>query len=122
LLFWGGRAGFIGSGIGYRSRIEKYFGVKVDYPLSKMKEYAEIIRGLLSSDSNNNNSFSYHAKFFNFEDFPMLHSELLKIPILFASSGDRMRELAGRVGDSVILNSIGTQNIIDMPCISFIMQ
>lgn len=102
--FSGGRVGFIGLGIGYRSRIEKYFGVKVDHSLSKMKEYAEIIRGLLSGKS----SFSYQGKFFNFENFPMLASEPLKVPILFASSGDRMLALAGQFADGVILNSIGT--------------
>jgi 5,10-methylenetetrahydromethanopterin reductase len=107
--FSGGRVGFIGLGTGYRSRIEKYFGVKIEHSLSKMREYAEIIRGLLSGDSkNNNDSFSYHGKFFNFENFPMLISESPKVPILFASSGDRMLELAGQVGDGVILNSIGT--------------
>ena len=103
--FSGGRVGFIGLGTGYRSRIEKYFGVKVEHSLSKMKEYAEIIRGLLAGS---NDSFSYHGKFFDFENFPMPVSEPLKIPILFASSGDRMLKLAGQFADGVILNSIGT--------------
>jgi alkanesulfonate monooxygenase SsuD/methylene tetrahydromethanopterin reductase-like flavin-dependent oxidoreductase (luciferase family) len=40
------RVGFIGLGVGYRARIEQYFGLKVKNSLSKMKEYAEIIKGL----------------------------------------------------------------------------
>ena len=103
-----GRVGFIGLGTGYRSRIEKYFGIKVEHSLSKMKEYAEIIRGLLSDGNNHNASFSYQGKFFNFENFPVIVSNPLNIPILFASSGDRMLKLAGQFADGVILNSIGT--------------
>jgi 5,10-methylenetetrahydromethanopterin reductase len=110
--FSGGRVGFIGLGTGYRSRIEKYFGVKIEHSLTKMKEYAEIIKGLLLSEVNNSNdtngSFSHHGKFFSFENFPILVSEPLKVPILFASSGDNMLELAGRFADGVILNSTGT--------------
>lgn len=105
--FSGGRVGFIGLGTGYRSRIEKYFGVKIEHSLTKMKEYTEIVRGLLLSGGDKG-SFSYHGKFFNFEDFPMLVSEPLKVPILFASSGDNMLKLAGQFADGIILNSIGT--------------
>ncbi|MDE1767012.1 MAG: LLM class flavin-dependent oxidoreductase [Thaumarchaeota archaeon] len=99
-----GRLGYIGLGIGYRSRIEKYFGVKIEKSSSKMKEYVEIIRGLLSGTD-----FSYHGKFFDFTGFPKLVSRPLKIPILFGSSGDKMIRLAGRVGDGLVLNSIGTR-------------
>jgi 5,10-methylenetetrahydromethanopterin reductase len=102
-----GRVGFVGLGTGYRSRIEKYFGVKVEHSLSKMKEYAEIIKGLLSNDSSND-SFSYRGKFYAVENFPAIVPEPLNVPILFASSGDRMLELAGKFADGVILNSIGT--------------
>ena len=105
------RIGFIGLGTGYRSRIEKYFGVKVEHSLSKMKEYSEVIRGLLSGGSaasGDEGSFSYQGRFFNFENFPRLVPEPLNVPILFASSGDKMLTLAGRYADGVILNSIGT--------------
>jgi|SRR5581483_122071 len=98
-----GRMGFIGLGAGYRNRIEKYFGAKVENSLAKIKEYAEVIRGLLSAQD-----FSYQGKFFNFELFPKLVPEALRVPILFGSSGDKMLKLAGQVADGVILNSIGT--------------
>ena len=103
-----GRIGFIGLWTGYRSRIEKYFGLKIEHSLTKMKEYAEIIRGLLSGGKSGGDSFSYQGKFFSFENFPRLVLEPLMVPILFASSGDRMLELAGQFADRVILNSIGT--------------
>ncbi len=98
-----GRVGFIGLGVGYRARVEQYFGVKVERSLARMKEYTEIIQGLLSG-----RDFSYRGEFFNFSDFPRLVPRPLSIPILFGSSGPRMLRLAGQVADGVILNSIGT--------------
>ncbi len=98
-----GRVGFIGLGKGYRARLEQYFGVKVERSLARMREYTEIIRGLLSGSD-----FSHRGEFFNFTDFPRLVPRPLRIPILFGSSGPRMLRLAGQVADGVILNSIGT--------------
>ncbi len=99
-----GRLGFIGLGIGYRDRIERYFGLKIENSRTRMKEYTEIIRGLLSADK----EFSYRGKLFNFHDFPKLLPKPLTIPILFGSSGDKMLALAGKIADGAILNSIGT--------------
>jgi 5,10-methylenetetrahydromethanopterin reductase len=98
------RVDFIGLGIGYRARIEQYFGLKIKNSLSKMKEYAEIIQGLLSG-----NDFSYKGKYFDFQDFPKLVSEPSNISILLGASGDKMLKLAGKIADGVILNSIGTE-------------
>ena len=69
-----------------------------------MREYTEIIKGLLSG-----NDFSYKGKYFDFQDFPKLVPKPSKIPILFGSSGDKMLKLAGEISDGVILNSIGTE-------------
>lgn len=99
----GGRIGFIGLGVGYKARIEEYFGVKLGNPISKMKEYVKILRGLLSGKD-----FSYLGEFYRLQSFPRLTSEPLKIPILFGSSAPKMLELAGEIADGVVLNSIGT--------------
>ncbi len=97
------RVGFIGLGLGYKIRIERYFGVRVEKSLDKMKEYVEIIRGLLSGQD-----FSYRGKFFEFVGFPKIVSHGLGVPILFGSSAPKMLRLAGKMADGVILNSIGT--------------
>jgi 5,10-methylenetetrahydromethanopterin reductase len=99
-----GRVGFIGLGIGYRARIEQYFGLKTENSRRRMKEYTQIIKGLLSG-----NEFSYKGRFFNFQDFPKLTPKPANIPILFGSSGDNMLKLAGEIADGAILNSIGTE-------------
>jgi len=72
--------------------------------IATMKEYVEIIKGLLSG-----HDFSYKGNFFDFHKFPKLVDKELDIPILFGSSGDKMLKLAGEIADGVILNSIGTE-------------
>lgn len=98
-----GRVGYLGLGVGYRYRTESYFGLKLERPLARMRETTEVIRLLLSgSDA------SYDGEFFKFHGFPKLTSQPLNVPIYFGSSGSRMIELAGEIGDGVILNSIPT--------------
>lgn len=98
-----GRLGFIGLGVGYKARIEQYFGMRVERSLSKMCEYIMIIRGLLSGQP-----FSYEGVHFKFEEFPSLLPRPLRVPILLGSSAPRMLRLAGEIADGVVLNSIGT--------------
>ncbi len=97
------RVGFIGLGVGYRSRIEKYFGIQIENSLDKMKEYVTVLKGLLSGED-----YSYRGDFFSFESFPKLTSHRMDIPIMFGSSGPKMIDLAGQVADGLVLNSIGT--------------
>jgi 5,10-methylenetetrahydromethanopterin reductase len=98
-----GRMGYLGLGLGYRNRTEDYFGIKVERPLERMREYVEIIRRLLAGDET-----SYQGKLFRFKTFPKLTGRPLHIPIYFGSSGAKMLSLAGEVADGVILNSLVT--------------
>ena len=102
-----GRMGFLGLGVGYRNRTEKYFGIKQTGRVERMKEYVEIIKELLSGAD-----ATYHGKLFNLESFPKLKAEPLDIPIFFGSSAPKMLELAGKVADGVILNSISTPEYV----------
>jgi 5,10-methylenetetrahydromethanopterin reductase len=65
-----GRMGYLGLGLGYGHRTEDYFGIKIERPLERMREWVEIIR-LLLSDSD----AGYHGKFFQFKSFPKLVGE-----------------------------------------------
>jgi len=102
-----GRVCFIGLGVGYKDRIERYFGLKMANSCYKMKEYVDIIKGLLSGKE-----FSYTGKFFDFQDFPKLVDKRMDIPVLFGSSGDKMLKLAGQIADGVILNSLANKEYI----------
>ena len=59
-----GRMGYLGLGLGYRNRTEDYFGITIERPLERMREYVEIIRQLLTGDET-----SYQGKFFRFKTF-----------------------------------------------------
>lgn len=98
-----GRVAFLGLGVGYRGRTEQYFGIKQERKVERMQEYVTIIRKLLEGEE-----APYVGKFFSFKGFPKLSSQPLKIPIFFGSSAPKMLELAGRISDGVILNSIST--------------
>ena len=98
-----GRMGYLGLGLGYRNRTEDYFGIRIERPLERMREYVDIIRQLLAGDET-----SYQGKFFRFKTFPKLVGQPLHVPIYFGSSGSRMLQLAGEVADGVILNSLVT--------------
>lgn len=102
-----GRMGYLGLGLGYRSRTETYFGMKIERPLARMREYVEIIRLLLSGEDT-----SYQGQFFRFDGFPKLTPQPLAVPIYFGSSGPRMIGLAGQIADGVILNSLPTREHI----------
>jgi len=106
-----GRVGFLGLGVGYRNRTEQYFGIKQARRLERMREYVEIIRQLLSGED-----VTYRGKFFNLEKFPKLSARPQEIPIYFGSSAPKMLELAGKVADGVILNSISTPEYVKFAC------
>jgi len=103
----GGRVAFLGLGVGYRGRTEQYFGIRQTRHLERMTEYIRIIRHLLSGEDT-----TYRGKFFHLEKFPKLSSEFINIPIYLGSSGSRMLQLAGRLADGVILNSISTPEYV----------
>jgi alkanesulfonate monooxygenase SsuD/methylene tetrahydromethanopterin reductase-like flavin-dependent oxidoreductase (luciferase family) len=98
-----GRMGYLGLGVGYRNRTEDYFGIKIERPLERMREYVDIIRRLLAGDET-----GYQGEFFRFKTFPKFAGLPLHIPIYFGSSGAKMLSLAGEVADGVILNSLVT--------------
>lgn len=98
-----GRVGYLGLGVGYRSRTQNYFGVNIERPRERMRETVEIIRLLLSGKET-----SHEGRVYRFQGFPRLTAEPLEIPIYFGSSGPRMLRLAGEVADGAVLNSIPT--------------
>lgn len=99
----GGRVGYLGLGLGYRSRTEKYFGIKIERPVDRMREYVQMVRLLLSGKD-----ASYTGSFFQFDGFPKLSDKPIHVPIYFGSSGSRMLQLAGEIADGVVLNSLAT--------------
>jgi len=88
----------LGVGLGNPVRMAK-LGVTVTKPLDAMREYVKIIRDLLAG-----NSLTFEGKTFNVHD-ARLEFELASkyVPIYLAAVNSKMLQLAGEIGDGVIL-------------------
>ena len=90
----GGRA-ILGLGSSGRIVIEDWHGVKFDYPVSRTREYIEIVRMALSGGRVN-----YDGRFYQLQRFRMGVAPVQeRIPIYIASLGQRNLELTGELAD-----------------------
>jgi 5,10-methylenetetrahydromethanopterin reductase len=92
-----GRA-MLGIGLGNPLRLAK-LGVTVTKPLDAMREYVKIVRDLLAG-----NSLTFDGRTFKVHD-TRLEFELTSkyVPIYLAAVNSKMLQLAGEIGDGVIL-------------------
>jgi len=78
-------------------------GVKRTKPLQAIREYTEAIRMLFSRKE-----ISYHGDFVNISeiqiDIPNADKGPIDIPIYVGATGPKMHELAGEIGDGVVMN------------------
>ena len=89
-----GRA-ILGLGTSGRIVIEDWHGVKFEYPVSRTREYIEIIRMALAGGRVN-----YDGRFYQLQRFRMGVSPVQeRIPIYVASLGQRNLELTGELAD-----------------------
>ncbi len=90
----GGRA-ILGLGSSGRIVIEDWHGVKFDHPVSRTREYIEIIRMALAGGRVN-----YDGRFYQLKRFRMgVAPAQERIPIYIASLGQRNLELTGELAD-----------------------
>ena len=90
----GGRA-ILGLGSSGRIVIEDWHGVKFDYPVSRTREYIEIVRMALAGGRVNYDGRFYQLKRFRMGVAPVQE----RIPIYIASLGQRNLELTGELAD-----------------------
>ena len=89
-----GRA-ILGLGTSGRIVVEDWHGVKFDHPVSRTREYIEIIRMALAGGRVN-----YDGRFYQLQRFRMGVSPVQeRIPIYIASLGQRNLELTGELAD-----------------------
>ena len=90
----GGRA-ILGLGTSGRIVVEDWHGVKFDYPVTRTREYIDIVRMALSGGRVN-----YEGKFYELKRFRMGVSPVQeRIPIYVASLGSRNLQLTGELAD-----------------------
>ncbi len=80
-------------------------GVKREKPLQAMREHVEAIRALFSMEE-----VTYHGEFVHLDrvklDVVFGDTAPRNIPIYIGATGDKMLELAGEIGDGVVLNYV----------------
>ena len=104
--------------------VETFHGYKFEKPLTRMKEYVEIIRLALSGKQIN-----YVGEIFNLKNFTLLIKPKRKlIPIYLAAVNQKMVDLSWSIGDGVIfylrpinemketIKKMQTKKTIDVSC------
>ena len=88
----------LGLGTSSAPIVEDFHGFEFKNPVSRMREYVEIIKMILSGKSVN-----YSGNFFHLKNFTLLIKPTRKeIPIYLAAVNQKMVELTWSVGDGVI--------------------
>ncbi len=88
----------LGLGTSSMPIVEDFHGVKFEKPVSRMSEYVEIIRLVLSGKQVN-----YDGNFFKLKNFSLLIKPLRNsIPIYLAAVNQKMVELTWEIADGVI--------------------
>jgi 5,10-methylenetetrahydromethanopterin reductase len=114
----GGRFRLLGIGTGGRLKIEPNHGVKVVKPADRMKEYIEIIRGILAGER-----LKYDGKFFQLDNawVPATHgigvaasdmAQGTSVPIYIGATGPKVLHVTGAYADGVVFNSLSTPEYI----------
>jgi F420-dependent oxidoreductase-like protein len=89
----------LGIGISHRMTMEGWYGLSIDDPVGRMREYGTIVRDLLERDRAELEGTHYTARF----GFLGYSSPRRGIPILFAALAPRMIRLAAEMADGIVL-------------------
>ncbi len=88
----------LGLGTSSMPIVESFHGIKFEKPISRMREYVEIIRLALSGKPVN-----YEGNFFKLKNFSLLIKPLrTSVPIYLAAVNQKMVELTWEIADGVI--------------------
>ena len=88
----------IGLGTSSPAIVEDFHGYNFEKPLSRMREYVELIRKITTG-----NKITYDGEFFHLKNFSLLTKPVRsKIPIYLAAVNKKMVELAWEISDGVI--------------------
>jgi F420-dependent oxidoreductase-like protein len=93
----GGRVS-LGIGVSHRITVEQWYGLTLDEPVERMREYAGIVRGIFRTGRADLEGKHYTARFglMGLEARP-------DTPLLFAALAPRMLRLAAELADGIVL-------------------
>lgn len=88
----------LGIGVSHKVTVEGWYGLSLDDPVGRMREYATIVRSLLRTGSSGLEGRHYTSRF----GF-LGYSARPDLPLLLAALGPKMLALAGELADGVVL-------------------
>ena len=92
-----GRA-VLGLGTGHRDPLTKWHSVSFEKPITRMREYVELIRAILGGGT-----VKYYGRTVTVRNFKLAVKPLRQVPIYLAAVGPKMAELAGRIADGALI-------------------
>lgn len=101
---------WMGLGTSTNVIVERWHGTERRSPLTAMRETVEVIRSILRGERVEHEGEIFEVRGFRHEN-PNWIDEV-KLPI--AALGPKMRELAGEIGDGVLLNMVSAEHLGDV--------
>jgi F420-dependent oxidoreductase-like protein len=87
----------LGIGVSHQVTVENWYGGKIGHPVSEMRDYVAVLRAIFAGeDPPESERFPTRFRFLGMQPRPDL-------PVYLAALSPKMLELAGEVGDGVIL-------------------
>ena len=87
----------LGIGVSHKVTVENWFDSEISKPVTQMREYASIVRAILSAET------PPEGEFFNTRFAFMGYGSRADLPIYIAALSPNMLRLAGEIGDGVML-------------------
>jgi F420-dependent oxidoreductase-like protein len=88
----------LGIGVSHKLTIEGWYGLTLDHPVDRIREYTQIVRGLFRDGTSSFEGEHYTSRF-AFGGF----RPRADIPILWAAMGPRMLRAAAELADGIVL-------------------
>lgn len=102
----------VGLGVGASFVVERWFGVPFERPLQRVREFTEVLRGVLASP--HNGPFSYDGQLFSVRKYRLPFTDSVpRVPIHLAAVGPRMQELAGELADGVVIGALHSERTME---------
>ena len=98
----------LGVGVSSKTIVERWNGIPYDRPLARIKEYVEVVRGLLAGERLDHEGL-YDVRGY----FLLMNNPQPPAPIIIGALNEQMLRAGGEVADGVCLNWIGSHAVAD---------
>jgi alkanesulfonate monooxygenase SsuD/methylene tetrahydromethanopterin reductase-like flavin-dependent oxidoreductase (luciferase family) len=97
----------LGLGLGVGFVIERWFGVDYERPLTRMREFLQVVRGILRAPEDG--PFSFTGEVFRVRKNPAPFLDApVDVPLYLAAVGPKMLQLAGELADGVVVGAVNS--------------